>query len=234
MAELDPLDRLLASYRTARRAPPQLQLAVRERLAHELVAPPQASPRPRRGRTLVLAATAVALAAGLVLVWQSLARPRALARDHSREQAGDQLQRPHGDAPTVAPAATPAELPRARTASDPLPDAHADAASPHNRAAAPPPVRERDARASALAAELAGLEAIRTALANGRADEALAAIAAHRVAFPSGQLVREREALMIEALCQHGDDAAAQTRARSFVRTYPESTALAKLPRTCR
>lgn len=234
MAELDHLDRLLASYRTARRAPPELQLAVRARLARELAAPRQAAQQPRRGRTLVIAATALALAAGLVLVWQSLSRPRALARDHSREQAGDQLQRPHGEQPTVAPGVTPAELPHAGTTAAPVANARTDAISPPGREVAPPPVRERDARASALAAELAGLEAIRTALANHHADQALTALAAHRVAFPSGQLLREREALMIEALCQHGDEAAAQTRARSFARTYPESTTLAKLPRTCR
>lgn len=239
MAELDPASQVLASYRAARRASPELRDAMRDRLARDLAAQRHAAHTgaTRRGRAIVVVAAALALAAAMVLLWQSFGRPQALASTIDHEQASDRRLDRSIAAPTTAPSAAPvpAELPRAEL---PLTEAMPQTASPPSPdTPAPAAARERGREApasSTLAAELAGLEAIRALLEEHHADEALAALAEHRVAFPTGQLTREREALTIEALCRSGDHTSAQLRAHGFARTYPGSTALAKLPPECR
>lgn len=47
--------------------------------------------------------------------------------------------------------------------------------------------------------------------------------------FPRGALVQEREIILIDALVQEGETREAGERARSFVRTYPKSAAVAHM-----
>lgn len=235
MAELDDSERLLARYRGARRAPPQLQAVVRARLARALAeeqTTPLRAPLPT-GRVLVVAAAVLAAAAAIVLVWQSIGDTTTLARGDAHEQADYEraADATRGDARavTLVPAELPAALPTSVPERAPLPSAPVMRPRVTTDAVprATPPT-------SALAAELAGLEAIRTQLAGGDSKGALAAISRHRAAFPMGQLGREREALTIEALCTARDLAAAGRRAKAFVLAHPDSTALAKLPQSCR
>lgn len=235
MAEIDDSARVLARYREARRAPPQLQTTVRARLAREIAGVTATPTRatPAKGQVFVIAAAVLAAAAAVVLLWQSLGDATVLARSETREQADydGRAAATRGDvrAPAVAPAELPAVSPT--IVSTPAPEPTLPTTVRASTKAEPPP---RTSPSSALAAELAGLAEIRMLVEGGDNRGALAAITAHRAAFPSGQLGRERDALTIEALCHGGDPATAQTRARAFVGAHPESTALAKLPATCR
>jgi uncharacterized membrane protein len=78
-------------------------------------------------------------------------------------------------------------------------------------------------RSAALAAERTLLEMARTALARGRAADALNALDQHRRRFTAGQLAEEREALSILALVKLGDADHARARAARFRARYPRS-----------
>ena len=89
--------------------------------------------------------------------------------------------------------------------------------------AAPSEPKLRGSAASQLREEsLAVLEA-RAALRSGDAARSLALLEQARVRFPRGALGQEREALMIQALAQSGERAAAQRRADTFLRAHPQS-----------
>lgn len=67
------------------------------------------------------------------------------------------------------------------------------------------------------------MDTARTALARGRAVDALAAADEHTRRFPRGRLAEEREALAIQALALSGERAGALARAARFRRAYPNS-----------
>jgi hypothetical protein len=81
--------------------------------------------------------------------------------------------------------------------------------------------RAKRARPTTLAAERALIEMARTALARGRAEDALAALDLAR--RKGGQLAEEREALAVIALANLGRRLAACRRARLFFRRHPRS-----------
>jgi hypothetical protein len=85
----------------------------------------------------------------------------------------------------------------------------------------PPPPVQIDARR--LAAEVALLDRARTALRARDATTAIAALEEYRRTFPDGALLAEAEVVLIEALVQRGDAAAAAERARAFLARFPSS-----------
>lgn len=102
--------------------------------------------------------------------------------------------------------------------------------APTHAAPEPTPAdREAPTPSDPLAAELALLEQARAALARDPAG-ALALLAAHARSFPTGVLAQEVAATRIEALCQHGDGAAARREAAAFARRWPASAAWVTAP----
>lgn len=74
-----------------------------------------------------------------------------------------------------------------------------------------------------LADENALVTRAQTALARGRAGEALEALFEHQRRFPRGQFTEEREALAIQALARLGRTEQAAARAERFRARYPGS-----------
>jgi outer membrane protein assembly factor BamD (BamD/ComL family) len=89
---------------------------------------------------------------------------------------------------------------------------------------APTPSAHDDSSDTAsLSAELSLIETARTALREGRARDALAALDEHRSRFARGAFEEEAAVLRIEALAKAGDSATASRLARSFLDTRPHS-----------
>ena len=89
--------------------------------------------------------------------------------------------------------------------------------------AAPNVVVDEPARTAALAAERRQLAMARAALTAGDGRQALALLDGHRVTWPAGQLVEEREALIVLSLAHLGKNADAQAAATAFRAMYPRS-----------
>jgi hypothetical protein len=104
-----------------------------------------------------------------------------------------------------------------------------DAASDAGVAAGAGHVVRRPAAAGRTAASRPGqesamlLERARAAVARGRGDDALAALAAQRLDDPGGRYAEERQALEVQALVSLGRRSEASQRARAFERRFPES-----------
>ena len=134
---------------------------------------------------------------------------------------------PHG-APITATSAT-----SVRTAEMPAPSPPAPEPIPEPTSPPPPQVASArtvatasaraDGAPSTLARESEIIEKGRTALARGRATEALAAVDEHKRLFPRGRLGEEREELAIRALRVAGRADEANARAKEFVKSYPSS-----------
>ena len=93
------------------------------------------------------------------------------------------------------------------------------------------PERPRQARKSAkragpdIAAEMRMLLAAREALARGDGRKGLAKLAEHRHEFgPHADLLQERIALEVDALCTRGRVTEAQKLAANFLVRWPDST----------
>jgi hypothetical protein len=139
-------------------------------------------------------------------------------------------------APAVAPAEPPAlasaPLPEV-PANPPLPlEAKVPAAVPKT---APLRVASTSARtgatttSSALRAELAALDAVRSTLADGDAAGALTFLDAYFRTFPRGRLRLEAEALRIDALARAGRRDAAKRHAQEFLKRNPNSVLSARV-----
>jgi len=76
-------------------------------------------------------------------------------------------------------------------------------------------------RSSTLAAQVALLDAARSAIANGTNAEAYRLAERYRADFPNGELAPEAEVVAIEALVVLGSRAAASERAARFLARYP-------------
>lgn len=74
-----------------------------------------------------------------------------------------------------------------------------------------------------LADENALITRAQSALARGRASEAMAAVREHQRRFPGGRFGEEREALAVQALARMGQHEAASERADRFFARYPRS-----------
>lgn len=136
--------------------------------------------------------------------------------------------RPTRDAPAVTtpqpdPVALPAE-PRAPTTTSSattVPAPRASQAAPPSEAT--PPTASGVPRAASITAELAAIDAARSALAAGDNRRALTLLDDHAKRFPRGRLSLEAEVLRIEALARSGQRAAASARAQAFADRYPSS-----------
>jgi hypothetical protein len=74
-----------------------------------------------------------------------------------------------------------------------------------------------------LTNEAALVERARTALARGWIDSALSSLEQHRVRFPAGQLLEERDALRVLALARAGRLVEATRLAAAFEKRFPSS-----------
>jgi outer membrane protein assembly factor BamD (BamD/ComL family) len=74
-----------------------------------------------------------------------------------------------------------------------------------------------------LREESAAVLAVRKTLLAGNAIEALRMLERARVAFPSGALAEEREALAVRALVASGQSALARKRGEAFLHAFPRS-----------
>lgn len=83
-----------------------------------------------------------------------------------------------------------------------------------------------DGRDRVLADENALVTRAQSALARGRAGEALEALSEHQRRFPGGQFAEEREAMAIQALVRLGRTDAARARADRFRARFPGSMLL--------
>jgi hypothetical protein len=79
---------------------------------------------------------------------------------------------------------------------------------------------------SRLKAERALLEIARTALAHGKAVDAITVLGQHEREFPNGQLSEERESLRVQCLVNSGKGSEARLRANEFRRRFPRSILL--------
>lgn len=124
--------------------------------------------------------------------------------------------------PAPARPASPAENTRPQVApsasTDEAPHPSAPAGAVGNGASVAP-----GEQASRLREESQMVSGARALLRSGQAVAALGLLEQARLRFPGGMLVQEREALVIEALAQAGQRAAARERAAAFLRAYPSS-----------
>ena len=120
-------------------------------------------------------------------------------------------------APVVAPPPPPA---RAVVPLEPVRSEETVAPPP---AVPAPKVDSRSTSASALAAELGALDAVRTRLSSGDATGALAKLDDYARVYPRGRLVLEAEVLRIDALSRAGQKTQAKKRAEAFLRKHPNS-----------
>jgi hypothetical protein len=137
-----------------------------------------------------------------------------------------------------APASQPAApalvaLPTPAAPPDPAPSAGVSAPAPVRTAdppAAPPaPARASGNTNSALRAELAALDAVRSALASGDPAGALPLLAAYFRTFPRGRLHYEAEVLRIDALAKAGQLDTAKRYAQEFLKRHPNSVLAARV-----
>jgi outer membrane protein assembly factor BamD (BamD/ComL family) len=77
--------------------------------------------------------------------------------------------------------------------------------------------------ADTLGRERVLLDLARSALASGDTSKALAAAQSHETQFPAGQLVEEREALMVQVLWNGGRRDDAVRRLHAFSAQFPDS-----------
>ena len=122
-------------------------------------------------------------------------------------------------APAPAPATVEslavAPVVEARVAEAPAPVAVAPKADARSSSTA--------SSSSALAAELAALDAARSRLNAGDASGALSRLDDYARSYPRGRLALEAEVLRIDALSRSGQRAAAEKRAATFLRRHPNS-----------
>ncbi len=108
------------------------------------------------------------------------------------------------------------------------------AARPSVRTQAPvavPPTLE--ARTDRLRAEMALIAAARAALQRGQPAQALRSLQQHAESFAQGQMVEDRRALRVEALCALGKPRQANAEVRTFVEAFPASAHIARLRALC-
>jgi hypothetical protein len=196
-------------------------------------------------RVRTLAAVGLAASAGIgggLLAWlsaKSLTTKLALALStatvvtalpvtyflSTREPPVASQKHPAPAALAIPAPAEPATPPPAVTAPAPS-SAHSRAVSP---SPSPAPARTSSSSNSALRAELAALDAIRSTLANDDPAGAMSFIAAYFRTFPHGRLHFEAEVLRIDALAKAGRSQAAKRYAQEFLKRHPNSVLTARV-----
>jgi hypothetical protein len=159
---------------------------------------------------LLLAASAVTLLAGVPAGYGLLrraAQPQILPAPSPSESASEEPR----------PVASPTEVPVLAAESKPPAEAPARTRASATNAS------------SALRAELAALDAVRSTLASDDAAGALSFLAAYFRTFPRGRLHLEAEVLRIDALAQGGRRARARQYAKEFIQRNPNSVLTARV-----
>jgi hypothetical protein len=110
---------------------------------------------------------------------------------------------------------------RVAIAPDAAPDAGVAADAGHVARRPPAAGRTPASRPGQESAML--LERARAAVARGRGEDALAALAVQRLDDPGGRYAEERQALEVQALVSLGRRSEASRRARAFAHHFPES-----------
>jgi hypothetical protein len=93
----------------------------------------------------------------------------------------------------------------------------------------PSPARPASMTSSALRAEVAALDAVRSTLANDDPAGALSFLAAYFRTFPRGRLRYEAEVLRIDALAKAGRPDTARRHAQEFLKRHPNSVLAARV-----
>jgi outer membrane protein assembly factor BamD (BamD/ComL family) len=93
----------------------------------------------------------------------------------------------------------------------------------------PAPAQASATTSSALRAELAALDAVRSTLANDDPAGALSFLAAYFRTFPRGRLRYEADVLRIAALAQAGQRDTARRYALKFLKRHPNSVLTARV-----
>ncbi len=135
----------------------------------------------------------------------------------------------------------PSELPgdlleaEALRPDEPEPAAASASGSPPPRSRRVPPPSSGDAgpAQTSLAAEMALLRRARAALRQGDAPGALAVLGRHARRFPRGQMLEDRQALRVQALCDAGRPRQAREAAAAFVAAHPGSPHAGRIKKTC-
>jgi hypothetical protein len=159
-----------------------------------------------------------AIAGGVVtFLWLPHATPTKTDKPSvtvEQAAAAPASSRPHGESPPISAA------PAFATASPPTRRATRTAVTPSARPTRP---------AADLAAEVAALDGIRTALAIGAWSDAEQQLARYRQTFVDGALRTEAEVLAIEALRAEGREQAATGAAERFVAQHPRDPQVARV-----
>jgi hypothetical protein len=136
------------------------------------------------------------------------------------------------DAPAPQPIAPPTHArPAPIPVAPPAPPLAAAAPAPAVDTPATPPAPARPAgpASSALRAEVAALDAVRSTLANDDPAGALSFLAAYFRTFPRGRLRYEAEVLRIDAWAKAGRPDAAKRHAQEFLKRHPNSVLAARV-----
>ncbi|HWB80963.1 MAG TPA: hypothetical protein VG755_38635 [Nannocystaceae bacterium] len=164
----------------------------------------------------------VALIAGIATVANAIDRADATASAHPGAPA---IAEPSARTSMPGPALPPPQIAAAAVPSTPQPSA---------------PARRDDRRRTAtpaiddgLARELALLQRARVALGRGDPEAALGVLAEHERSFPDGELVEERRAVRIIALCDAGKAPQGRAEARAFLAGHPSSTLAGRIRSAC-
>lgn len=124
-----------------------------------------------------------------------------------------------GAPPSAASASSAREAANTPTQVDAPSASNAPPAAPTKRLSKPAPGES----AGDLSEQLRLIDAARSAVAQGNATAASAALDSYRTRFPRGPFGQEAAVLQIETLDLQGNHAAAAARARSFLTRYPNS-----------
>jgi len=164
---------------------------------------------------------------GLALYYGS-ALTLAAASPPPVQLTAEESASPSASWPVHLPAPSTPLSPVQLTAASAPPADHASVAvRPRVRAHHPPTM------AGGLAAETRLLAQAQSQLSDGAAARALALLDQHRATFPRGELVPEREAARVLALCALGRTAEAKAAQARFERAYSSSPLLARVRAGC-
>jgi hypothetical protein len=161
---------------------------------------------------LLLTASAATLIATIPIAYVLSTTHGRSTRQHGPAPTAVVAPAPEGPGPAASEMIAPASLP-----------------APTRTLPSPTPTRTSTPGNSALRAELAALDAIRSTLANDDPSGALTFVAAYFRTFPRGRLRFEAEVMRIDALARAGRTQAAKRYAREFIKQHPNSVLTARV-----
>jgi hypothetical protein len=199
----------------------------------------------------IAAATAIAAAA---LLWIAApqrsmptdpgARDHAAPFVHERDDPRAEARSSGGSPPSDATGQGVPQAEATASGSDPLPSlgsgseeglrpsrgsGEPETVAPRSRKPTRPEPLETETAGPDLAAEMEVLRRAGTLVRTGDGERAVTVLDEHARRFPGGQLVEDREALRVQALCAKGDAAAAREAARAFEAAHPKSPHLRRV-----